>query len=755
MARGSVTAPLETPAPSRRPAALKAPRDPGLAGLRRAARAAIVIPLAFAFGQLVLHDTQNVIFIVFGGFALLVMSDFGGLRRARAFAYLGATLAGAVLIALGTVVSQNAALAGLVMLLVGFGISFATVFGGYITAAQTGLLLAFVIAQSVPASAGTVPSRIAGWAFAGVLATLAAVFLWPRFERVTLHKTAAKACLSVAQLVEGLGRGAADRDLPPLLEAARRAVATARQEYAATSKRPAGPTRRDRAFLQLLVELQRIVDTVEHPFEQARNAAPPGIEETDHLVAATVAALRSSADVLTGGAPPDLRAVEEARERHRTALDRWASQELRAGRPADEVLGGLDVDHTLRVVSYIAISLGSNALIAAGGHPEEEIVLPVSAPRLEGISGTTTRVLRVIRTHLTPTSTVLQHSLRVGVGLAVAVWLGRILGLQHSFWVVLGTLQVLRSTALGTGRTTLQALAGNVIGVVIGGLFAVLAGNHPTIMWVTLPVAVFLAAYAATAVGFIASQAAFTITLIVIFNLISPAGWQVGLVRIEDVAIGAAISIVVGLLLWPRGARREFGRAIADFYRAAGHYLDDAFDRVLDFEPPASLEPARRVAVEARERAGEAFDAFLNERVASPLDPQTAGLLLSEGNHAMLAAELLDVVAGRMGYRAGGCSDGARAVHAQETIMLKNLIALADRLALDNARPDLQPVSREALRSASLDCLRRWRNEDRAGRGAMAVVIAGEWVENIGRLEEDLERPVTLAVEAARTPWWR
>jgi hypothetical protein len=37
----------------------------------------------------------------------------------------------------------------------------------------------------------------------------------------------------------------------------------------------------------------------------------------------------------------------------------------------------------------------------------------------------------------------------------------------------------------------------------------------------------------------------------------------------------------------------------------------------------------------------------------------------------------------------------------------------------------------------------------------MAVVIAGEWVENIGRLEEDLERPVTLAVEAARTPWWR
>jgi uncharacterized membrane protein YccC len=475
----------------------------------------------------------------------------------------------------------------------------------------------------------------------------------------------------------------------------------------------------------------------------------------NQLVATTVAALRASADVLTGGTPPDLRAVEETRERHRAALDRWASEQLRAGRPADQVLSGLDVDHTVRVVSYLAISLGSNAVIAAGGRPEEEIPLPVSAPRLEGFSGTTTRVFRAIGTHLAPTSTVLQHSVRVAVGLALAVWLARSLGISHAFWVVLGTLQVLRSTALGTGRTTLQALVGNVIGVAIGGIFAVLAGNHPVVMWVALPLAVFLAAYAATTVGFIASQAAFTINLIIIFNLISPAGWQVGLVRIQDVAIGASISIVVGLLLWPRGARREFGRAVGEFYRAVANYLQAAFDRVLDFEPPASLEPSRRVAIRARERAGEAFDAFLNERVASPLDPHTAGFLLAEGNHAMLAAELLDVVAGRLGYRAGGCADGARAVHAQEAVMIRGIVTLADRLALENGSATEARVSHEALRAAALDCLRRWRNDDRAGRGAMAVVIAAEWVENLARLEEDLERPVTVAVEAARTPWWR
>jgi uncharacterized membrane protein YccC len=329
------------------------------------------------------------------------------------------------------------------------------------------------------------------------------------------------------------------------------------------------------------------------------------------------------------------------------------------------------------------------------------------------------------------------------------------LGLQHAFWVVLGTLQVLRTTALGTGRTTIQALVGNVIGVVIGGLFAVLLGNHQTIMWLVLPFAIFLAAYAATTVGFIASQAAFTINLIIIFNLLSPAGWQVGLVRIEDVAVGAAISIVVGLLLWPRGARRELGRSLAGFYRALAIYLQQAFDHVLDFEPPASLEPTRRVALQARDRAGEAFDAFLNERAASPLDPQTAGRLLSAGTHAMLAAELLEFVAARLGYHAEGCPEGARTVHAQVSVLLGNFTQFADRLDLQDGNQDQARVAPDTLRSAALDCLRRWRRDDTGGHSAMAVVIAGEWVENIARMEDDLEEPVARAVAAGQTPWWR
>jgi len=197
----TVTASTEMPA-RRPPFTLKAPRDPGFAALRRASRAAVVIPITFGFSAVVIHDAQNIIFVVFGCFALLVMSDFGGLRPPRALAYVTATVVGGALVALGTLVSPIAALAAAGMFLLGFVIAFSRVFGGYVAAAQTGMLLSYVIAVSIPAPASAIPARVGGWALAGLVSTLAGVFLWPRFEHVTLRKQAARAALAIADLVK-------------------------------------------------------------------------------------------------------------------------------------------------------------------------------------------------------------------------------------------------------------------------------------------------------------------------------------------------------------------------------------------------------------------------------------------------------------------------------------------------------------------------------------------------------------------------
>lgn len=720
---------------------VKPPRDPGFAALRRAARAAIIIPPAFAFTDLLLREAQILIFVVFGCFSLLVISDFGGLRRPRALAYLTATLAGAVLVALGTLVSSSPWLAALVMLVVGFAISFGRIFGGYVAAASIGLILSFVVAVTIPASPDLIPARVGGWVMAGLVSTFAAVALWPRFERVMMHGDAAKALHAVADLVEGMQSAAGDRDLPHLKEVARKAVDDARRTFATTAKRPDVPARRGRAFAELLVELDRIVQTIERPFHEDRLAVRPGLAESDRLAASVISALRASADVLTGGGPPDVHAIDVARIEHRAALDRWAAEQLRAGQKSEQVLDGLDFDDTLRVVSYVTFVLGGNAIIAAGAQSD--------------LVDTAGHILRTVRAHLEAPSTVLQDSLRIAIGLALAVFVARSLGISHAFWVVLGTIQVLRSTALGTGRTVILAVVGNAIGVVVGGLFAVVAGNHPAIMWTAFPIAVFGAAYAATTIGFMLSQAAFTINLIIVFNLITPAGWQVGIVRIEDLLIGAFISLLVGVLLWPGGARRELARALGGVYRGLVEYLDHGFDRILGYSPAGGIDPARQSVIRARDRADAAFDTFLNERGGGSFDQDTATFLLSSANHALLAGDLLEVISGVMGYQAGTCADGAEEVDEQVGTLLAAYRRLANLLTLAPVTDGHENVSPSALREAELGCLRRWQSDADVGRGAMAVVMAGEWVQNLARLETDLEGAVNTAAEAARKPWWR
>ena len=743
-------------APSSPPAAPEPRADPRRVALHRATRAAVVNPAVFALSLLVIRDLQVATFAVFGCFGLLVMADFGGPRRNRALAYAAATLAGAALVALGTAVSFSAAAAAIVMVAIGFTLSFAGVFGGYVAAAQTALLLAFVLSASVVAPASAIPARLAGWLIAGVVSTIAGVFFWPWFEHASLRRRAAEACLAVADLVESMRRDPANERVGASANAARAAVSSVRGEYARSGMRPAGPTLHERAFVELITQIEQVVDLIARPFQERRAAPRPCIQEGDQLAAAVTAALRGSAAVLTGGPPPAVRDLAEARSAHRAALDRWAADELRTGRAPDDVVDGLDVDHTLRVIAYLTIGLSTNAVIAAGGRPEGGVSLPAGTAGQEGVGGFARRTGRTLRTHLDPSSTILHSSARVAVGLAISVALARTLGLGHAFWVVLGTLSVLRSNALATGRTTVQALAGSVIGFAAGGLFASLAGNDPVLMWVAMPIAIFLAAYAASAVGFVAGQAAFTVTVIVIFNLISPVGWQVGLVRIEDVAVGTGVSIVVGVLLWPRGARRDLARATAGFYRAARAYVAQAFGLVLGMDSGEDLVRIRADAVRARDRAGEAFDVFLNERGAKPLGPDAAARLVAAGNQTLLAGDLLVVVATDLGYRAGSCPDGAATVDAQVHSLLAGVDHLADELIGGrNGRTGSERPSPEALRSAAVKCMRRAGSDERAIRGAIAVVIAGEWVQNLARMEAGLEQPVEAAAAAARLRWWR
>ncbi|MGH2410104.1 MAG: FUSC family protein, partial [Chloroflexota bacterium] len=533
-------------------------------------------------------------------------------------------------------------------------------------------------------------------------------------------------------------QGFAQPELLAQRKTAEAAVDALRRSYAATPKRPAGPARGDRAFAELLAELERILVLVTGLLDPLLRAHHPCLDAGQALAATLTRALDASADLLAGGAPPDLAALQAARLAHRQALDRWAETALEEGGDPAAILDGLQADDALRIVSYLALAAAANVVIVTGGQVDAGLHLPVETPRRAGPAGLLARVVSTIRIHLVPTSPVLHGSLRVGLGLALAVLLSRELRLDHGFWVVLATLSVLRTNALATGRTTIEALAGTTAGFVISAIFMVWAGLHPTVLWLSLPIVIFLASYAASAFGFVAGQAAFTVTVVVLFNLISPAGWRLGLVRVEDVAVGAAISIAVGLLLWPRGARGEFRRAMAELFDSVGQFLGRTFDQALQHGARDDVLLARARAARAHARAGEAFDRLLRERGAHSLEPRQAAAMVAAGGHALVAGDLLSGMAEK-GYQAPGHARELAELHAQAHTLVDTFGRLATQLRTMRPVATGRPLADDRVREANLRLLRGWRSHAIDVRTAIAAVTIAEWLHFLNQLTAGLE----------------
>ena len=137
-------------------------------------------------------------------------------------------------------------------------------------------------------------------------------------------------------------------------------------------------------------------------------------------------------------------------------------------------------------------------------------------------------------------------------------------------------------------------------------------GSHTAALWVALPIAVLIASYVPGTFPFAIGQAFFTVTIFILFNILVPVGWKVGVVRLEDVAIGAAVSAVVGAFFWPRGASRIVADDLADAFHRGGIYLVQATTWALGVRP--GFPDAGTATVLAGSRLDDAMRALMAEQ---------------------------------------------------------------------------------------------------------------------------------------------
>jgi uncharacterized membrane protein YccC len=706
-----------------------------VAALKSAARAAIVMPAVFAVADRLIAQPQTSIFAAFGSFAMLVMAEFGGRPRTRFLSYLGLGCVGAAFITLGTLCSRSPWLAAAAMAAVGFAVLFSGVFSGFFSAGATGAILTFVLAATIPASNSAIPDRLEGWGLATVAAICAVMLLWPPRRRADLQREVARATRSVADVLD-----ADVEQLPERARIARGAVDDVGRRLLGTQHRPTGPTGPTAALASLPDELDWLLSFLAPPAEPV--ALELACAEDEGAMEAAASVLRASADRLEGrDVRPDFARLDAARDAVARALVRRLPA-LPPDTPAGVVPAALGPPFRIRAATYAARQVATYALRATGADAPELDQPDLSRQPARAALETTEQLARE---HASAGSVWFQNSVRGAIGLAVAVYIAQRTGLQHGFWVVLGTLSVLRSNALGTGWSILSALAGTAVGLVVGALLVIAIGTHQEVLWGVLPVAVLLAAYAPRAISFAAGQAGFTVVLFILFNLIQPVGWRVGLVRVEDVAIGFAISLGVGLLFWPRGAGALLRKHLADAYLRGADYVVATTRQAIDGTASEQAARAGQAADAAVHRLDDAFRQYLAERSATTVNVEDIAALVGGASRVRRAAQSLTAL-GRMveaDTRLERCGENLdRELHALQSWF----VTLGHSLV--NDRPAPQPHIRDAEGVGRLlACVREAaRGRDQATVNAALVLLwTSQHLDNLWHLEAHLGQRTNAA----------
>ena len=695
-------------------AALLRQRDPERDAARKALRAAIFIPIAAAASFAVAGDTQTPVFTILGCIALLIATDFPGTVGTRALGYCGLGVFGAVLITVGTLAAPHPWVAVPLCFAVGMLVTVLGLLSEVIAGGQRATLMIFILPVCIRPVA-PLGDRLFGWVIALLICVPAALFVFPPRYDSALRRQATRVCAALADRIEGTSSAAE----------VRAAIDALRAGFFTGPVRPVAMTAGSRALIRVASDLQWLCDRVD---SDTRELLGP-------MTAPATRTLRACAVVLSSSnQAEDQVELENALAAHREA----AVSRQRAD--VAELLADPDdasaVEFGRRVLSRRTMSstIGLTgriiaAAVAADTRPLWARVFGRQLPET-GIADrvyTKRAAIASLRGYVSTRSVTVLNSLRTGLALALAVVVTIVFPVQNGLWVVLGALSVLRTSALTTGTTAVRAIVGTVIGFVVGAVVIGLLGVDPLVMWLLLPLVAFGSTYVSQVGSFMAGQAMFTMMVFIVFNLIQPIGWQVGLIRIEDIVLGALVGLTASVLLWPHGAAASVRRAIDAALQVSSRYLTAAVARITRGSSEQSDDAVMALSQDtltAIRTYGDAVRNYLSE-AAGAVDTS----VLDSNNRIPRVRTTADLIADLVPPPIGVYTQ-ARTVLEEHTASICALLTDARESAV------LPPISDDfilALRAES-------RGGEMAVSAALPLVTAAA---NIGELEMTYQAEMT------------
>jgi uncharacterized membrane protein YccC len=175
-------------------------------------------------------------------------------------------------------------------------------------------------------------------------------------------------------------------------------------------------------------------------------------------------------------------------------------------------------------------------------------------------------------------------TLRLMACMGVAGVVSEVLPLQRSYWVPLTVAIILKPDYGSVFARALQRGLGTVVGAVAGAVLLVLV--HGT--WLLIPFAVLAALLPygrSRNYGLLATF--LTPLVVVLIDLLAPAGWRLAEDRLIDTLIGCAIVLLIGYAPWPMSWYAHLPQQYAQTALDVRRYLEEAL-------APAPASPSAR-----------------------------------------------------------------------------------------------------------------------------------------------------------------
>lgn len=260
-------------------------------------------------------------------------------------------------------------------------------------------------------------------------------------------------------------------------------------------------------------------------------------------IAGTLAALHSTTDrdAATGGAGTD-NGLPQLLTASAVLLDAIADHGHTARRDAEHALA--------RVRTAAAAVTGPDEALAQRlcEQLREAAVLRFGQLHRPDLIGSLASAPAVVRSHLTWTSPILRHAIRLSVTTAVAAAAARYGGLDHGYWMPLAVVVVLRPETAHTYTRCAGRIAGLAAGIIVASLI--------TLLWQPGPIGSMLCtlafvglAYAVSQFGYLPVGAAVGAIIVFAVGVGAAEPWSGSTDRLFAVLIGGALAVMAHVAL--------------------------------------------------------------------------------------------------------------------------------------------------------------------------------------------------------------